>query len=172
MTVLRVSIVLMGKLLIHAFAPVFLVCILTASGGLHPDRQRGWLPAGVCRNWRTESLTRCFPGSVIRRPSACTRMPHREGNSIGTHPPFYFWHPKPTRRLRKIIFFLYWDSSQGPLIQGPVRHPLGYRFTPISVISGYGLGGFPAQNLLRLTDSQHGAMILTHAWCSMQSPHW
>jgi len=39
--------------------------------------------SGVCRNWPTESLIQLLPGCVIRRTSACTRIPPREDNSTG-----------------------------------------------------------------------------------------
>ena len=37
----------------------------------------------VCRNWPTETQAQRFPGNAIRRVSACTRVPHEEGNSTG-----------------------------------------------------------------------------------------
>jgi len=41
-----------------------------------------------CWNWPTESEAQRFPGCVIRRLSACIRVPHREGNSMGGLPLF------------------------------------------------------------------------------------
>lgn len=41
----------------------------------YPDQGQG------VRELSTESFTHCFPGCVIREFPACTRIPHREGNS-------------------------------------------------------------------------------------------
>ena len=52
---------------------------------LYPD----WCP-GVCWNWPIESLIQRFRVYVIRRLSGCTRVPHREGNSMRGPPLFNF----------------------------------------------------------------------------------
>ena len=39
--------------------------------------------SGVCINWSANWFVECFPGCVIRRLSACTRMLHIKGNSMG-----------------------------------------------------------------------------------------
>jgi len=39
-----------------------------------------------CRNWPSVYSTQHFPGRIIKRLSACTQVPHRDGNSIGELP--------------------------------------------------------------------------------------
>ena len=53
----------------------------------YPDRCQGF--AGtltVVRACRNTTLTQRLPGLIIRRHTACTRVPHRDGNSMGGSP--------------------------------------------------------------------------------------
>ena len=74
-----------------------------------------------CRNWPTESWTQHFPGCVIRRLSACTCAPHREGNSMGGLPLFTVgirnWRGCRERRR----FCPNWKSNSGLQVQSPVH---------------------------------------------------
>ena len=47
-----------------------------------------WPVSEVCRNWPTESLTRCFSGCIIKRFSACAPVLPLEDNSLGGPPLF------------------------------------------------------------------------------------
>ena len=101
--------------------------------------------SGVCRNWPTESLIQLLPGCVIRRTSACTRIPPREDNSTGGSlrsetdegiaKDKVFARignrtrtqgPRPSTLSTKLSL----HPIPGTQVQGPLHYPLSYRFTP------------------------------------------
>jgi len=80
-------------------------------------------------NWPTESEAQCFSGCVIRRLSACTRVPHRDGKAIGGLPLFNVGIRNRRRCHERQKFFPNWESNSGLLVQIPVHYSLGYHFT-------------------------------------------
>jgi len=68
--------------------------------------------SGVCRNWLTGSFDSAFPEHTVRKLFTCTRVSHREGQSMGEPPIFNIV-------LRNWLQCI-WESNQEPRIQGPV----------------------------------------------------
>lgn len=73
------------------------------------------------RKWPTKSRIQRFPGFFIKRLSVCTRVPHKGNSSEG--PPFFIM-PGSETNDGVVNAQTAWGSSQGPLVQGLVRHPL------------------------------------------------
>jgi len=94
-----------------------------------------------CRNWPTGSAfprAQRFPGLSVsqgsafpraQKLSACTRVPHREGNSMGGLPLFNAWIENRQGGRERRSFCPNQKSSPGLRVQIPVHYPLGYRFT-------------------------------------------
>jgi len=71
-----------------------------------------------------------FPLCIVRRLFACTRVPHREGNSMGGPPLFNVGIRNRGGCCVRGSVCLNRESNQASLSQGPVTYPLNHRFSP------------------------------------------
>ena len=95
------------------------------------------------RNWPTQRFPECI---VTRRLSACTRVPHRDGNLMGgsgSETDEVVAEVKGFARAK--------NRTRNPEICGPVRYPLDYRFTPPQILTS--IPCYVLHSVLRSMDS-------------------
>jgi len=88
-----------------------------------------WPVSEICRNWSIESLIQRPPRCITRRLSACAPIPHREV-ILGEAPLFNVWIWNLRGCGERPSFCPNQKPNQWPRVQGLVRCPIIYRFTP------------------------------------------